>query len=74
MSDGLRDELADVLEAPFGSGNRHWAEEAVDALLPVVRRYAARELREAAGDWPPTWAASPPDYLRERADAIEAGE
>lgn len=49
------------------------ARECADLLLPVVRAIVAEELRAAAADWPPTWAASPSDYLNDRADELEAG-
>lgn len=50
----------------------------VDALLPLIEarvqatanQRAAEELREAALDWPPTWAVDPATYLRDRAAAL----
>lgn len=46
--DALYGRLTEVLAAPFGRGNRYWAERAAAALLPVVREVIADELDAAA--------------------------
>ena len=75
--DELRAELAaalpGILRNPVGKSMRPLSEIA-DALLPVVRRYAARQLRDAAEEstyWVMT-RETVYTRLNEHADALEA--
>ena len=79
MSDGLRDELAAALR--LNENPPIWPrgyERQLENLLPVVRRYAAQQLRDAADEPDMDDVFGGPSVsvseLRARADALEAGE